>query len=313
MIMTIIKIIAFVLLFIAIVVWNRYFLAFVFGVIRLKPKYGRHSKRFYRRVWLGRIRQHSFGTILDFIKWICIDAMNNRDYSNVFGIWAFVGYYGEGKSLGAVTYARKQIDKAAERGHKIWLASNHKIKGMDFWITCWQDLLMLPDNCIVVFDELQNTFMSARYRDFPIELLEKLTQSRKKRMAIFCTSPVYKRMSVQIRDSCSFIVECKNIMGMSRWFNYTFYRKEEYETIAESIASRKIRQLKKERRIRTETVIASDLIYKQYDTHVIIDRFDIKPKDEEPVKIDVAAVVDRMNPSNKEAYYNLIFSLSEVA
>lgn len=163
---------------------------------------------------------------LDFIKWIVYDMIHGKDYLRMFGIWAFTGYYGEGKTLGAVTFA-KNIQKKYPN-HNFKIACNTDVAGQIMKIKRWEDILTLPKNTIVIFDESQNDF-SSNMRDFPEDLLRRITQCRKRKLTLFMTSPKYTRMNINLRESVNFIAECKNIMSMDRWFTYKFYRTEDYE------------------------------------------------------------------------------------
>ncbi|WP_113673779.1 zonular occludens toxin domain-containing protein [Vallitalea guaymasensis] len=163
---------------------------------------------------------------LDFVKWILYDITHGKDYLRMFGIWAFTGYYGEGKTLGAVTFA-KNIQKKYPY-HNFQIASNTDVSGQIMKITRWEDILTLPQNTIVIFDESQNDF-SSNMRDFPEDLLRRITQCRKRKLTLFMTSPKYTRMNINLRESVNFIAECKNVMSMDRWFTYKFYRTEDYE------------------------------------------------------------------------------------
>lgn len=224
-----------------------------------------------RRFKAGFMNSKHFGP-LNLIKWLVYDILRGKSYFKLFGIWCFTGYYGEGKSLGEVNFAFNLQKKHPEMNIKIY--SNFNVKGQDGKITCWEDILDLPKNTILLFDEIQSTFTSTRFKDFPMELLWKLTQCRKHGLAIFCTSPVYSRMSIQLRESCDYVIESKNVMKLDRYFKYTFFRADKYERFnqAEGIFD----NLKKGKFIEfVYSFVARDLEYSRYNTKEQIDRFDI--------------------------------------
>ncbi len=213
---------------------------------------------------------------LNLIKWVLWDVFRGKSYFKLFGIWAFTGYYGQGKSLGAVTYAFQLQKKHPELNIKIY--SNFEVQGQDGRVDRWEDLLELPKNTILIFDEIQSTFTSTRYKDFPIELLWKLTQCRKHGLAIFCTTPVFTRMSIQLRESVDYVIVCKNVLNLDRWFKYTFYRAPDFEK-AENMNGM-FSDMQRKRLVDTEvTVIARDCDYARYDTSAQIDRWDIVDED----------------------------------
>jgi hypothetical protein len=209
---------------------------------------------------------------MNLIKWVLLDIKRGKSYFKLFGIWCFTGYYGEGKSLGEVTFAFRLKEKYPEMDIKIY--SNFEVEGQDGRITCWEDILDLPKNTILLFDEIQSTFTSTKYADFPIELLWKLTQCRKHGLAIFCTSPVYTRMSIQLRESCDYVVECKNIFHLDRLFKYTFFKADEYE--AYKSVGGLLAGVKKNLFVDfTYSFVARDIDYSRYDTTAQIDKFDV--------------------------------------
>jgi len=52
------------------------------------------------------IKNHRYIKIVDFIKWVIIDIVRGKDKLRLWGIWAFCGYYGEGKTMGCVQFAK---------------------------------------------------------------------------------------------------------------------------------------------------------------------------------------------------------------
>lgn len=240
-----------------------------------------HKLKFRWKHFLYHVRDTRYINTVEFIKWVFIDLLRGLDRYKLFGIWCFTGYYGEGKSLGAVNFAFNIKEKNPQKDIKIY--SNFNVKGQDGKIKCWQDLIDLPKDSIVIFDEIQSTFTSQKYSDFPIELLWKLTQCRKHGLAIFCTSPVYSRMSIQLRESTDYVIESKNRFGLNRWFTYNFYHAPEYEAIV-NVTGINGAIKKKQNREFKYTLIAQDKNYKKYNTTEQIDRWDIEDKNNKKIK-----------------------------
>ena len=246
-----------------------------------------------KRFRAGFMNSKHFGS-LNVVKWLIADILKGKSYFKLFGIWCFTGYYGEGKSLGEVNFAFNLQKQHPEMNIKIY--SNFNVKGQNGKITCWEDILNLPKNTILLFDEIQSTFTSTRFKDFPLELLWKLTQCRKHGLAIFCTSPVYSRMSIQLRESCDYVIDCKNVFKWDRLFRYTFFRADKYERYiqAEGI----LQNLRKGSFIEfVYTLVARDLEYSRYNTTEQIDRFDVVGEDEKTTKtknVNVSQIEDRV-------------------
>lgn len=219
--------------------------------------------------------------LMNLAKWVIKDVALGKSYFKLYGIWCFTGYYGQGKSLGEVNFAFQLRKNHPDLDIKIY--SNFNVKGQDGKVTCWEDILTLPKNTILLFDEIQSTFTSTKYKDFPIELLWKLTQCRKHGLAIFCTSPVYSRMSIQLRESTDFVVESKNVMNLDRLFKYTFFRSDKYESYYNSDGL--LKPLRKREYIEfNHTMVARDIDYSLYDTTEQIDRWDIVDDDNKKTK-----------------------------
>ena len=193
---------------------------------RRKHKIKTHFKHF-----LWHVRDTRYIKIIEFIKWVLIDTFRGKDRLRLFGIWAFTGYYGEGKTLGCVQFARQLQRDYPHRN--IGIYSNIHIKGQVKKLESWEEILYLPKNSIVIYDESQADY-SCNMKEFPEDFLRRITQCRKKQLALFMTSPKYNRMNINIRESVNFIIECTNILTMDRWFRYVFYRTENYEQYRES-------------------------------------------------------------------------------
>lgn len=256
---------------------------FVTTRIFLSRKIWRRKKKLKFRSKLKRfrilVRLHRYPNYIEFAKWVIIDVLRGKDKLKLFGIWCFTGYYGEGKTLGAVTFANSMRKKHAHKNIKIY--SNFALRGQDGKIEKWEDLIELPENTIVVFDEIQSTFSSQKFADFPIELLWKITQCRKRGLMILCSSPVYTRMDIKLRESTECVVVCKNVLSLDRWFSYDFYREPEFEAAQAAQRAGGIRALGVMRRHRKFhiSLIAQDRDYYQYNTHQIVDRLDVVQDD----------------------------------
>lgn len=234
-----------------------------------KPK--RQLKRIFKH-YLYHLKMHRFLKMFDFVKWVLIDVFRGKVKHTLFGIWCFTGYFGQGKTLGAVTYALRAREQLAKTGKHLHIYTNFDMQGQDGKITSWEDLLDLPRSTVVIFDEIQSTFTSQRFKDFPIELLWKITQCRKQELCIFASSPVFSRMVIQLRENTDMVITCTNVLGLDRWFTYGFYRAPEYEKYLENPV--KLRLSRKW----NWSFVASDKDYAMYDTQQIVDRLDIEPK-----------------------------------
>lgn len=233
----------------------------------------KHSKEFRKKAVKWRLRKKKLIKSYEFVKWVTIDLIRGKEYFKLFRIWAFCGYYGQGKTLGCVMHARD-----LQRKHPyIKIYSNIEIAGQVKKIESWEEILTLPRNSIVIYDESQSDWTSGD-RDFPSDLLRKITQCRKKRLALFMTSPVYSRMNINIRESVNFVIKCKNLWSMDRWFTYTFYRAEDYEQYQEN----KIKLMA--HRYLKQSYVVSDYDYRAYNTTEEVETLKGKKEDNQKVK-----------------------------
>lgn len=241
-----------------------------------KCKLKKHHKfKFRNTAKLASFRNNQQNFMLQFVKWVVIDVLRGKDFYKLFGITCFTGFYGQGKTLGAVTYALN----IKKRYPDVKLYANFKMKGIEKQITTPDEIVQLgqvPGRKVLVFDEIQSTFASTSYSEFPIELLWSLTQCRKNALAVLACSPVYTRMSIQLRESTDTIVVCKNVFKLDRWFNYAFYHAADYEKYQDErmklLANRKY----------SINRVSTDKDYRAYDTSGIVDRMEVK---EEKVKV----------------------------
>ena len=195
----------------------------------------------------------------------------------MFGIWAFTGYYGEGKTLGTLQFAKQMQRNYPHRNIKIY--SNINIVGQNWskppvydssgictfegqkLIRDFKEILDLPKNSIFIYDESQSDFTcNMGVNAFPDDLLRRITQVRKKQFAMFMTSPKYNRMNINIRESVNFVIECRNFMQLDRFFTYNFYRAEDYEDFRENKVKLRLN------RYLHFTFVVHNIDYRQYNT-----------------------------------------------
>ncbi len=230
-----------------------------------KLNYKNKSKSWSRKHKFKAIRDNTYSKPFELLKWLIIDVLRGKDRFKLFGIYCFTGYFGEGKTLGAIKFAHKL--KLKHPDYHIY--TNFTCKIANGYIYKWQDLMNLPYKSIVIFDELHSSFTSTNFKDFPLDLLWLITQSRKRKLAVFGTSPVFARMSIQLRENCDKIVVCENVLGLDRWFKYHFYHKDVYEKYQDNKLKLRLN------RLYTISIVASDKDYKLYNTDKMVERMQI--------------------------------------
>lgn len=90
----------------------------------------------------------------------------------------------------------------------IKIISNVDLKIRDGKVEDWRDLVETNNGesgTIIFLDELQNWFASNESKDFPPEMLEIITQQRKDRKMIICTTQVFTRLAKPLREQASLV------------------------------------------------------------------------------------------------------------
>ena len=256
-----------------------YFVLKTFLILVRSRSARRHSFKIHFKHFLWHVRDTRYIKIVEFIKWVIIDTMRGKDRLRLFGIWAFTGYYGEGKTLGCVTFAKQLQKDYPHRNIKIF--SNIQVKGQVKRLESWEEILTLPKHSIVIYDESQADY-SCNMKEFPEDFLRRITQCRKKQLALFMTSPRYNRMNINIRESVNFVIECKNLLQMDRWFKYVFYHAEDYDQYREN----KIKLML--HKYLTYSFVTQDRDYKNYNT--VEEVGSIKPNDVKVTKKDAVNI-----------------------
>ena len=249
------------------------------------------------------ILEHRYIKLVDFIKWVVVDTIRGKDRLRLWGIWAFTGYYGQGKTMGCVQYAKYLQEKYPHRGIKIY--SNIEVAGQVKKIKNWEELLDLPPNSIMIYDESQADWScNIGTNSFPEDFLRRITQCRKKQFAMFMTSLRYNRMNINLRESINFVVECKNLFDMDRWFRYDFYRAEDYEMYYDNKF-----KLKTHKYIDLSFVISDD-DYCLYDTSEEVES--IKKDDVKLNKKDVVTLGSELKSFRNEIYKKLEIEINNI-
>lgn len=130
----------------------------------------------------------------------------------LYGIHAYVGLYGQGKTIALTQYAYNLRKKY---GDKIYIASNYYLSFQDFAIEHWQQLLDYYDKPVLfLYDEIQNDFNSRLYKDFPMVLVYMLTQNRKGNGKQICYScQEFTAVDKNFRDLTMYVNVCHTYFG----------------------------------------------------------------------------------------------------
>lgn len=156
--------------------------------------------------------------LLDSIKYKCDFKKNNPDYFDLDGLLCFCGSQGSGKTLSAVQYCRKVL----ERYPKCKFVTNVKIKGLpeEVEVIKYDGLpsLMNVSNgmygVLYLIDEFHLEFNSLESKNISIEEMTEIAQQRKQRKHIVGTSQVYMRLAKPFREQMKRVVVCSNLFNV---------------------------------------------------------------------------------------------------
>lgn len=175
----------------------------------------------------------------DFLKSIYYMFKYKRENIEVFGLYCFLGYFGQGKTLSMSNYLLDLQKQCEKYGKKCYIYSNYGLKNStqitnldDFYDICMQKMectngFSKNDVLLFGFDELQNLFNSRQYNSFPMEFLGILTQMRKLGILVCFTSPLAGLTDKNLRDLSNKFILCKKINRyyfVNYWFSQEDYQ-----------------------------------------------------------------------------------------
>lgn len=151
--------------------------------------------------------------LVDFPRRFAQDMLEREpDFFRYQGLHIFCGEQGSGKTIALVEFMlrmQKEYPLAKTMSNFGYLNQNEEL-------TDWHQLLDYKNGfhgVIIGIDELQNWFSSNESRNFPVEMLEVVTQNRKNRRIILGTSQVFTRLAKPIREQATLIYEPITFFG----------------------------------------------------------------------------------------------------
>jgi len=141
------------------------------------------------------------------------DLYNSSDFEfKENGFHLIVGEQGCGKTI-TLVYLLLKYQKLYP---KLKVRTNMNYAYEDGEIKSWRDLVFKNngvDGQIDVLDEVQNWFNSLQSKDFPVEMLQEITQQRKQRKMILGTSQVWQRVAKPIREQVKYVYRPFTLFG----------------------------------------------------------------------------------------------------
>lgn len=139
-------------------------------------------------------------------------------YFDPEGLMIFCGPQGSGKTLSAVQYCRKVL----ERYPKCKFVTNVEIKGIPEsvevieydGIKSLSEITNGFEGVLYLIDEIHLEFNSLESKNISIEEMTEFAQQRKQRKHIVGTSQVFMRMAKPLREQIKRVILCENYFGL---------------------------------------------------------------------------------------------------
>ena len=204
---------------------------------------------------------------------------NNPDFFYPAGLVCFYGPQGSGKTLSAVNYVQNLFLKYPN----CKLVTNLKLTQFPvdnvrvFEFIDSDDLLRYKNDdkgVIFLIDEIQIYFNSLESKNISIDVIALLSQQRKQRLHIVCTSQVFDRMAKPLREQFDKAIECHCYFQCLQ-VNLVIKRDLDLEDKGTTGLKRKFSK----RFIWLHKLS----MYNSYDTYVVIKRGNIKQKGEKNI------------------------------
>lgn len=156
--------------------------------------------------------------IINWIKYKLKFIKEHPDYFYPDGLVVFTGPQGTGKTLSAVNY----VENLLKAYPKSLLVTNLSLnnypfdKERVFFFENSDDLSKYSNGeygVIYLIDEIQLYFNSLQSKNINPDVMVQISQQRKQRKHIVCTSQVFGRMAKPLREQFSSVLVCKNFFG----------------------------------------------------------------------------------------------------
>lgn len=221
---------------------------------------------------------------LNILKWIKykIDfARLHPYYFKPDGLIVFTGAQGTGKTLSAVNY----VENLLEMYPRSILVTNLKLKDYPFdekrvFVFNNGDDLSKYNNgeegVIFLIDEVQLYFNSLQSKNINPDVMVQISQQRKQRKHIVCTSQVFGRMAKPLREQFSSVLVCKNYFGF-----FQFNKLVDRDSVEDNDNGTSLKGKVKKRFL----WFHSPSYYGRYDTYYVIKQNNFVAEEEKKVGI----------------------------
>ena len=183
----------------------KFFLCFLFGLflwIFLDTCYQYSKLDHYRRRTYFKYSNKILYVLEQLPRLIAqyIEDKRSDDFKE-HGLIIFTGKQGQGKTMAMTYYINRLIAKYPD----VLIGTNYGFLNQDFVLSDYTQLFEINNGLkgvIFGFDEIQATFNSRAWKDFPPDLLAAICQNRKAHRVIYGTCQNITLVDVAIRKQC---------------------------------------------------------------------------------------------------------------
>ena len=186
----------------------------------------------------------------------------NDEIFPYYGMHFYCGRQGSGKTY-SMTHELERIRKKYPKC-KIYTNYGYKYQNLPIY-----NIKMLTDEkyyngedgVVFAIDEIQNLYQASNINNVPVDILGVVTQLRKQKVYIICTSQVFTRVSKPLREQAFYVTECKTFLHSLTVCNK--YNADEYLLDLDRVE-------KKSTPIEKYSIVHSDELRNCYDTFQLI-------------------------------------------
>lgn len=234
------------------------------------------NTRSFLRNFAHKIRDKDFPLLIEAFKWLFIDIYRTWRYGKRVefkDFYMLTGRRGVGKTL---SVTKILYDYRKQFGDTIYITTNYGFEFEDFPLTHYSMIMDDYDKPIIfVLDEIQNQFDSRKWNDFPSDLFEEITQSRKKSKMLISTAQYYEMVDKKIRYYSDYVYEIQPIFGYNRWVKMRQFDRIDYER---KIAAQTMPMGPNIPTLSTKFYVASDKYRAMYKTTDIVQKMKKEPR-----------------------------------
>lgn len=199
-----------------------------------------------------------------------LDAKNskNKPFPH-YGVKFYTGRQGSGKTM-SMCYELEQLRKEYPN-LKIYtnFGYEHQTQPLLYLHQLMNNKLYNGlDGTVFAIDEIQNEFAaSTNINSVPVDVLSTVTQLRKQRIYILCTTQVFTRVAKPLREQASIVCDCKTYFG--RLTDVRSYDGFDYaDSVDKSIEYKSKNRVCLEHKV----FVQSDQLRNCYDSYALINK-----------------------------------------